>query len=215
MRKQQKGVSYVACADTALERAVEGRIDAFVSWADNNPGKKGTVCLSFYERRSKQTWCAARGPCYGFEVCTCEFPAAWQPSVALDHSASRPCPKQSEASITTKQTTKHDIRYGSQEERLFWEQWRLPIVLQERPSAPLPSPAAGATTSGAPAAAEAAGRAEQLAGVQRALQVRCSKEEGPEGFMAQLSAPNPGCRRPPFAPRILQFRRRWRRCIAR
>lgn len=39
-----------------MERKVEEKVGQFCSWADRNRGRRGQVCLSFYERRQKQAW---------------------------------------------------------------------------------------------------------------------------------------------------------------
>lgn len=46
-------VTYVQCGDRDLERIIEEKIDHFVAWVEKHPNKKGQVCLSFYETRSK------------------------------------------------------------------------------------------------------------------------------------------------------------------
>ena len=49
------------CGDPEVGRRVEERAAAFAAWALRNPGKRGQVRLSFYEKRQRQSWfrCAA------------------------------------------------------------------------------------------------------------------------------------------------------------
>lgn len=46
----------VECGDAEVSRRVEERIAQFHSWVQKNPGKRGQVCLSFYEKRQRQSW---------------------------------------------------------------------------------------------------------------------------------------------------------------
>ncbi|MCO5597968.1 hypothetical protein L7F22_052056 [Adiantum nelumboides] len=46
-------ITYVQCGDRDLERVIEEKIDLFVAWVEKHPNRKGQVCLSFYETRSK------------------------------------------------------------------------------------------------------------------------------------------------------------------
>eukprot|EP00887_Chlorella_sp_A99_P001068 scaffold14.g1068.t1 len=49
-------VTFVSCGDEAVERKVEEKVGQFCAWVDRNRGRRGQVCLSFYERRQKQAW---------------------------------------------------------------------------------------------------------------------------------------------------------------
>lgn len=39
-----------------MSRKVEEKIGQFGAWVQRNPGKRGQVCLSFYEKRQRQSW---------------------------------------------------------------------------------------------------------------------------------------------------------------
>jgi hypothetical protein len=49
-------ITYVQCGDPAVEKTIEEYITQFDSWVERHPGKRGQVCLSFYEKRKKQAW---------------------------------------------------------------------------------------------------------------------------------------------------------------
>ncbi|EFJ14139.1 hypothetical protein SELMODRAFT_423950 [Selaginella moellendorffii] len=47
-------LTYVQCGDLTFEKKMEEKIDQLIAWVEKHPNKKITVCLSFYETRSKQ-----------------------------------------------------------------------------------------------------------------------------------------------------------------
>ncbi|KAL4419641.1 hypothetical protein ABPG77_008582 [Micractinium sp. CCAP 211/92] len=49
-------VTWVECGDPEVSKRVEEKIGQFHSWVQKNPGKRGQVCLSFYEKRQRQSW---------------------------------------------------------------------------------------------------------------------------------------------------------------
>ncbi|KAI3426852.1 hypothetical protein D9Q98_006798 [Chlorella vulgaris] len=49
-------VTWVECGDAEAARRIEEKVTQFVSWAQRNPGTRGQVCLSFYEKRQRQSW---------------------------------------------------------------------------------------------------------------------------------------------------------------
>lgn len=49
-------VTWVECGDPEVSRKVEEKIGQFGAWVQRNPGKRGQVCLSFYEKRQRQSW---------------------------------------------------------------------------------------------------------------------------------------------------------------
>eukprot|EP00245_Coleochaete_scutata_P005555 TRINITY_DN19205_c0_g1_i1.p1 TRINITY_DN19205_c0_g1~~TRINITY_DN19205_c0_g1_i1.p1 ORF type:complete len:220 (+),score=55.91 TRINITY_DN19205_c0_g1_i1:109-768(+) len=48
-------ITYVQCGDAVIEKKIEEKIDHFCGWVEKHPNKKGQVCLSFYEKRSRQS----------------------------------------------------------------------------------------------------------------------------------------------------------------
>jgi len=46
----------VTCGDAAVAARVDSEAATIQAWADRNPGKRGEVRLSFYERRQQQGW---------------------------------------------------------------------------------------------------------------------------------------------------------------
>eukprot|EP00271_Cylindrocystis_brebissonii_P013500 TRINITY_DN33361_c0_g1_i1.p1 TRINITY_DN33361_c0_g1~~TRINITY_DN33361_c0_g1_i1.p1 ORF type:complete len:247 (+),score=49.62 TRINITY_DN33361_c0_g1_i1:321-1061(+) len=53
-------LTYVQCGDSAIEKKIDEKIEHFCTWVEKHPLKKGQVCLSFYERRNKQTWFSSK-----------------------------------------------------------------------------------------------------------------------------------------------------------
>ncbi|PSC69772.1 Meiotically up-regulated 66 [Micractinium conductrix] len=49
-------VTWVECGDAEVSRRVDEHIAQFLAWLQRNPGKRGQVCLSFYEKRQRQSW---------------------------------------------------------------------------------------------------------------------------------------------------------------
>ncbi|KAK9803935.1 hypothetical protein WJX72_006313 [[Myrmecia] bisecta] len=49
-------ITYVQCGDEKVDAKIEEKINQFYAWVEKHPGKRGQVCLSFFEKRRKQAW---------------------------------------------------------------------------------------------------------------------------------------------------------------
>ena len=59
------GTCQVECGDAEAARRIEERIGVFAAWAQRNPGKRGRLLLSFYEKRQRQSWFRCAAPALG------------------------------------------------------------------------------------------------------------------------------------------------------
>lgn len=49
-------ITYVQCVDRNVERTIEEKVSAVLTWLGKNPGKPVKVSLKFFEKRYKQAW---------------------------------------------------------------------------------------------------------------------------------------------------------------
>lgn len=138
------------CGDLEVERRVEERVAQFAGWASKHPGKKGQVCLSFYEKRQRQSW---------FRCALC---AGGGLAAGVQHRAgggSRHPPRAHPISPHLAPPN----QCSTAEERLYWEQWLIDVSVAPQPQAPEPE-------EGSDAAAASALRARRRQRVQAALE---------------------------------------------
>lgn len=49
-------LTWVRCNDTAVDNKIEDKINSICAWIQKNQGNPLGVCLSFYEKRERQSW---------------------------------------------------------------------------------------------------------------------------------------------------------------